>query len=120
MANTSMDIEYHGTTNEDLQKENVDVNLQLYSKYTIQNMQGKSVYAIAHPGNIYDAQAINFVRSAGYILGFTCVKSIDHKPNVTLTISRMPIYTDFENFKNRLSRIWEYPANYSNLHSVKY
>jgi peptidoglycan/xylan/chitin deacetylase (PgdA/CDA1 family) len=116
MVKAGMAIEDHGATHVDLKAENVDANLRkeiVNSKLVIEAMTGKKVYSIAYPGCVYDAQAFTFIKAAGYILGFSCGKSIDHKPGNYFSLSRIHVYNDLEDFKKRLSGIWEYPAGYS-------
>ena len=117
MADAGMIIDSHGRTHIDLTKE-TDTGV-LYSeivgsKSKLEGITGKTVNSFSYPGCAYNGQDLADVRSAGYLLAVSCGKSIDHKISGRLALSRMHIYNDMENFKKRLSGIFEYPSGYSN------
>jgi hypothetical protein len=58
---------------------------------------------------VADSQALGYVGSAGYKLGFSCGKSIDHRFSKRLTLSRLHAFNDMESFKKALSGILEAP-----------
>jgi peptidoglycan/xylan/chitin deacetylase (PgdA/CDA1 family) len=115
MADHGMSIESHSKTHIDLVKEtNPDILYDevVNSKYALQNMTGHTVIAFSYPGCVYNSSTIALDNQAGYKIAFSCAKSIDHKPGGRLAISRMHVYNDMEDFKKRLSGIWEIPVNY--------
>ncbi len=109
MSAAGMDIESHSKYHEDLAK--LDDDGILYdevtnSRYDLQARVNKTVIAIIYPGCTADGQAIAHVKSAGYSLGFSCGKTIDNRFSQRYTLNRMHVYSNFENFKQRLSGIW--------------
>lgn len=112
MANNGMVIDSHGSNHKDLKKENSQsvLNTEIVnSKSIIQGMTKKTVVSFSYPGCVFDEQSVKTVASAGYKFAVSCGKSIDHRPGAMFGMSRMHVYNDLENFKKRLSGIWEIP-----------
>lgn len=114
MVLNGMDIGSHSRTHQDLTKlSDEDAQSEIVgSKYDLESMSQSKVKAISYPGCVANQENINLARSAGYILGFTCGKKIDHWPSNYYTIQRVHIYSNMENFKQRLSGIVEYTIDY--------
>jgi peptidoglycan/xylan/chitin deacetylase (PgdA/CDA1 family) len=109
MSAAGMDIASHSKYHEDLAKLDDDGVLNdeiANSRYDLQARTGEPVIAIIYPGCTADGQAIGHVKAAGYSLGFTCGKSIDNRFSQRYILNRMHVYSNFENFKQRLSGIW--------------
>ena len=117
MSAAGMSIESHTENHIDLQKEaNYYVLTQeiLGSKNNIESITGIGVTSIAYPGCVTSSQSIGIVAISGYLMGFSCGKSIDHWFSHRYSLSRVHVFDDMENFKKLLSGIWEVPAGYSN------
>ena len=106
MSNAGMVIESHSATHIDLVKEN-DTN-RLYSeivgsRYTLRNNIGQEVITMCYPGCVADSKVYSYVSQAGYLLGTSCGKSIDHYFRNRLSLSRVHVFDDMDDFKNILS-----------------
>lgn len=106
MSNAGMVIESHSATHIDLVKEN-DTN-RLYSeivgsRYTLRNNIGQEVITMCYPGCVADSKVYSYVSQAGYLLGTSCGKSIDHYFKNRLSLSRVHVFDDMDDFKNILS-----------------
>lgn len=115
MSNNGMDIESHSRSHPDLVKLTDSTQLVQEiagSRQAINSLSNSSVIAISYPGCVANSTTLGYVRSAGYLLGFTCGKKIDHKFNSRLVIQRVHVYSNLENFKERLSGICNYTAVY--------
>ena len=111
MSDGGMDIQSHTETHPDLVKLN-DLN-RLYnevggSKSIIEGITGKPVIAIAYPGCVADTKTFNAVASYGYKLGFSCGKSIDHRYQYRLSLSRIHNTQDIDGLKKILSGIYPF------------
>jgi len=112
MANNGMVIDSHGANHKDLRKENSQSVLNaeiITSRSVLQSMTKKTVVSFSYPGCVFDDQSVKTVINAGYKFAVSCGKSIDHRPGAMYGMSRMHVYNHFENFKKRLSGIWEIP-----------
>lgn len=115
MAAAGMDIGSHSKTHTDLATLDDEGQLSdeiLKSKLTLQYMSGSSVSAISYPGCTADSETLKHVGSAGYLLAFTCGRGIDHRFGAHYVLQRVHIYSNMENFKQRLSGIVEYTSSY--------
>lgn len=115
MVAAGMDIESHSQTHDDLEKQEDGGKLTSEtsgSKAALTYMSGSDVISIAYPGCTADSKAIGYVKLAGYSLGFTCGKRIDHKYYGRYVIQRVHVYSNLENFKQRLSGICNYTQSF--------
>lgn len=106
MAREGMIIESHSATHIDLAKENSPERLYseiVGSRNTLKSVTGQPVITISYPGCVADSQAYPYVSQAGYLLGTSCGKSIDHYFKKRLSLSRVHVFNDMEDFKNLLS-----------------
>jgi len=116
MANHGMIIDPHGKTHMMLSK--VTDSGTLYqelvaSKINLQNVTGQISNSFCYPGCEYNGYVTSMLASNGYLLAFSCGKSIDHKLGSRLVLSRMHVYNDMQDFKSILSGKWYYPGGYS-------
>ncbi|MDD3661729.1 MAG: hypothetical protein PHG63_01560 [Candidatus Dojkabacteria bacterium] len=63
---------------------------------------GVQVCSIAYPGCVADGETFSAVSAAGYSLGFSCGRSIDHYGNSRLSLSRIHVDNELECFKRML------------------
>ena len=115
MAAAGMVIDSHTATHMDLTKisdEATFANEISGSRYALQAATGKQVVSIAYPGCVAKSKAIAWTQSSGYLLGFSCGKSIDHRLSQRFVLSRLHVYNNFDNFVRRLSGYYEIPASY--------
>ncbi len=106
MAKAGMIIESHSATHIDLAKENNPQRLYseiVGSRYTLRNATGQPVITISYPGCVADSQTYPYVSQAGYLLGVSCGKSIDHYFKKRLSLSRVHVFNSVENLKDILS-----------------
>jgi len=117
MANAGMIIDSHGRNHLDLTKVTNSDTLWseiVGSKQALQSITGHTIYSFTYAGCGYNGNVVGVVKSAGYLIAFSCGKSIDHKSSSRYALSRMHVYNDMEDFKKLLSGTWDYPASYSN------
>ena len=106
MGKKGMIIGSHSATHIDLVKEDDEQKLYseiVESRYTLQNGTGQDVIFIAYPGCVADSQVYPYVVQAGYLLGGSCGKSIDHYFKNRLSLSRVHVFSSLDNLKNILS-----------------
>ena len=116
MSDAGMVIDSHSSTHVDLaaiHSTELLTSELLNSRVTLENLTGKEVYSLAYPGCGTSSTVISVASSSGYSIGFSCGKSIDHTYGGRFFLSRMHVYNNFENFKKRLSGIYEWTADYS-------
>lgn len=112
MSDAGMIIDPHGKTHLLLSK--VTDSKLLYdeivnSKLIIQNITGKTSDSFCYPGCEYNGSVVSTIRNNGYLVAFSCGKSIDHKIGNRFVLSRMHVYDDISHFKNILSGVSYYP-----------
>jgi peptidoglycan/xylan/chitin deacetylase (PgdA/CDA1 family) len=115
MSDAGMVIDSHSVTHRDLSKIwDTDVlrNEIVESKSVIQSITGKTVTSFCYPGCVANTTGINLVAANGYLLAFSCGKSIDHYYDNRYTLSRLHVYDDLEQFKKILSGTLERPPGY--------
>jgi len=115
MSDAGMSIESHTENHIDLKRETNFFTLQKEisgSKGAIESVTGKTVYSIAYPGCVASSTATSLVVNSGYLLAFSCGKSIDHVFSHRYSLDRIYVFDDMENFKKILSGIWDVPAEY--------
>jgi peptidoglycan/xylan/chitin deacetylase (PgdA/CDA1 family) len=108
MANNGMIIDSHSATHIDLQKENNGDILYteiVGSRNRLKNITGQTVSSIAYPGCVADKEAYQYVGIAGYLLGTSCGRSIDHRISSRFSLSRVHVFNSLDNFKDLLSGI---------------
>ena len=106
MAREGMIIESHSATHIDLVEENNPDRLYseiVGSRYTLKAATGQPVITISYPGCVADSQVYEYVSQAGYLLGVSCGRSIDHHFSKRFSLSRVHVFDDMANFKNLLS-----------------
>ena len=113
MSNNGMTIDPHGKTHMLLSKITDPAVLYdelVVSKINIQNITGKTSISFCYPGCEYNGTVTSTLASNGYLLGFSCGESIDHRIGSRFVLSRMHVYNDMANFKSILSGVWYYPT----------
>ncbi len=106
MAKNGMIIDSHSSTHIDLAKENNQEKLSseiVGSRYTLQSATGQDVVSIAYPGCVADSDAYSYVAQAGYLIGGSCGRSIDHYYRGRLSLSRVHVFSSLDSLKNILS-----------------
>lgn len=108
MADSGMIIGSHSATHIDLIKINDIATLSyevVSSKSHLTARTGESVDTIAYPGCVADKEVFGQVTSAGYLIGTSCGREIDHYFSNRLYLSRVHVFTDMKRFINLLSGI---------------
>lgn len=117
MSDAGMIIDSHSENHIDLTNvtdPNV-LNIEIAgSKYVLKNITGEDVEAFCYPGCGYNKYTVAAIKSAGYLMAFTCGGKVDQSSRIMYALPRMHIYNDMTEFKQALSGIWQYPTNYSN------
>ncbi|MDX9739423.1 MAG: polysaccharide deacetylase family protein [Candidatus Dojkabacteria bacterium] len=106
MANSGMIIDSHTGTHPDLTKLYDPSKLSseiVGSRNTLIGATGQEVASIAYPGCVIDSKGYPYVKEAGYLLGVSCGRSIDHTLKNRLSLSRVHIFDSMENLKGLLS-----------------
>jgi peptidoglycan/xylan/chitin deacetylase (PgdA/CDA1 family) len=106
MGKNGMIIGSHSATHIDLVKEDDEQKLYseiVESRYSLQSGTGQDVIFISYPGCVADSQVYPYVIQAGYLLGGSCGKSIDHYFRNRLSLSRVHVFNNLDNLKNILS-----------------
>jgi len=115
MSDNGMSIESHTVSHGDLST-STDTGFLWYQtagdKQNIEAITGKQVSAITYPFCVANGTAISIINGAGFNLGFTCGKGIDHTLRRRYVLERVFIFSDLENFKKRITGNWEVPAGY--------
>lgn len=109
MSDNGMDIGSHSAHHPNLVKVSDPSQLSaeiVSSKYALQSATGKAVNAFAYPGCEWNSQILSYVSSAGYLLGFSCGKTIDNYSGYRLVLSRVHAFGDMDSFKNSLSGVY--------------
>lgn len=112
MVDAGMVIDPHGKTH--MLLKNVTDSDSLYqelvvSKISLESINGNDVYSFCYPGCEYNGSVTSTLANNGYLLAFTCGKSIDHKIGRRFSLERMHVYEDMEHFKSILSGVAYYP-----------
>lgn len=108
MSDNGMEIGSHTATHIDLTKEKSDTAIRneiFNSKGSLQYATDKTVYSIAYPGCVADTRSFEYTGSAGYLIGLSCGKGIDHTFRSRLSLSRVHVYNDMTSFIKLLSGI---------------
>ena len=98
----------HTSTHIDLAKENNSEKLYseiVGSRYFLKNTLNQDISSIAYPGCVIDSEGYPYVRQAGYLVGVSCGRSIDHTLNKRLTLSRVHVFSSLQSFIHILSGI---------------
>ena len=106
MARNGMIIESHSATHIDLVRENNQEKLYseiVGSRYSLKSGTGQDVISISYPGCVADSDVYSYVAQAGYLIGGSCGKSIDHYFKSRLSLSRVHVFSSMDNLKNILS-----------------
>lgn len=106
MAKAGMIIESHSATHINLAKENNPKKLNSEiagSRNSLRSATGQDVITICYPGCVADREAFSHASQAGYLLGVSCGKSIDHYFSKRLSLSRVHVFDSLSNFKSILS-----------------
>ncbi len=111
MAAAGMVIDSHTETHKDLRKiSNAELGSEISgSRSIIRAIVGQPVYSIAYPGCVVDSRGIGISAGSGYLLGFSCGSSIDHKYYKRFSLSRVHAYNDMPYFIKVLSGQWYIP-----------
>ncbi|MEI7578468.1 MAG: polysaccharide deacetylase family protein [bacterium] len=115
MADAGMEIGSHSKTHPDLSKISDDAKLTdeiINSRGMLQSWTGQDIYSIAYPGCTANSLNISYVTKAGYQVGFSCGKVIDHKYSQRYVLSRIHVYSNLDNFKKILSGLGEFTTEY--------
>jgi peptidoglycan/xylan/chitin deacetylase (PgdA/CDA1 family) len=108
MADNGMIIDSHSATHINLERERNPSNLEreiISSRNSLRNRTGQPVHSIAYPGCVAGRDAFNYVSKAGYLIGTSCGKSIDHKYSQRLYLSRLHVSNSLQSIKEILSGI---------------
>jgi len=113
MAKAGMVIDPHGKTH--MMLRNVTDGESLYqelvvSKNALQGISGQTVYSFCYPGCEYNGAVTSTLAANGYLLGFSCGRSVDHKLGGRFSLSRIHVYEDMNHFKSILSGVVYYPT----------
>ncbi len=106
MARNGMIIDSHSASHIDLAKENNQERLYseiVGSRYTLKSATGQDVFSIAYPGCVADSDAYSYVAQAGYLIGGSCGRSIDHYYSKRFSLSRTHVFNSLDSLKNILS-----------------
>jgi peptidoglycan/xylan/chitin deacetylase (PgdA/CDA1 family) len=106
MADNGMEIASHSATHPNFVnlKDLKQLDYEIYnSKSMLAARTGKPVYGIAYPGCVANAAVYSRVSKAGYLIGASCGRAIDHYLSKRLSLSRVHAYSDMISFKNLLS-----------------
>ena len=106
MAQAGMEIASHSATHPNFidLKDLDQLTYEIYSSKSILAARtGKPVYGIAYPGCVADSRVFSRVAGAGYLIGGSCGRSIDHYLSKRLSLSRVHAFGDMESFKKLLS-----------------
>ena len=115
MSQNGMLIDSHSATHPDLTKvtDIATLNYEIGgSKYALQSITGQTVFSFSYPGCAANDTVVQLTSGAGFLLGLSCGKSIDHYFGGRYGLSRMHVYNNMDNFKKILAGYWEVPANY--------
>ena len=108
MAQAGMEIASHSATHPNLVnlKDLEQLTYEIYSSKSILAARtGKPVYGIAYPGCVADSKVFSRVAGAGYLIGGSCGRSIDHYLSKRLSLARVHAYGDMKSFKKLLSGV---------------
>lgn len=111
MSENGMDIQSHTQTHPDLVKLYDSSRIQSEiggSKIELETRTGKSVIALAYPGCVADRKAYSAMSNNGYLLGFSCGKSIDHRFSSKYSIARVHNPYNVDDLKKILSGIYPF------------
>lgn len=106
MAQGGMIIESHSATHIDLAKETNSDRLYseiVGSRYALRSATGQEVITISYPGCVADKDVYPYVTQAGYLLGGSCGRGIDHYFSKRLSLQRVHVFDNVDNLKNILS-----------------
>lgn len=106
MAQAGMEIASHSATHPNFVnlKDLDQLTYEIYSSKSILAARtGKPVYGIAYPGCVADSRVFSRVAGAGYLIGGSCGRSIDHYLSKRLSLSRVHAFGDVKSFKKLLS-----------------
>ncbi len=106
MAQGGMVIESHSATHIDLAKETNASRLYseiVGSRYALRDATGQDVITISYPGCVADKEAYAYVSQAGYLLGGSCGRGIDHYYTKRFSLHRVHVFDSLDNLKNILS-----------------
>jgi len=108
MASEGMIIDSHSASHVDLTKLTDAPSLSaeiVGSRNTLRSAIGQDVVSIAYPGCVIDSKGYPYVHQAGYLIGVSCGRSIDHTLKNRLSLSRVHVFSSMENLKNLLSGV---------------
>lgn len=108
MSDAGMEIASHSATHPNLVnlKDLDQLTYEIYSSKTMLAARtDKPVYGIAYPGCVADSRVYSRVAGAGYLIGGSCGRSIDHYLRNRLSLSRVHAYGDMKSFKKLLSGV---------------
>lgn len=108
MSVAGMEIASHSATHPDFVslKDLDQLTYEIYSSKSILAARtGKPVYGIAYPGCVADSKVFSRVAGAGYLIGGSCGRSIDHYLSKRLSLSRVHAFGDMKSFKKLLSGV---------------
>jgi peptidoglycan/xylan/chitin deacetylase (PgdA/CDA1 family) len=106
MAQNGMIIESHSSTHIDLAKETNASRLYseiVGSRYALQGATGQDVITISYPGCVADKETYTYVSQAGYLLGGSCGRGIDHYYSKRLSLQRVHVFDSLDNLMGILS-----------------
>ncbi|HOR06009.1 MAG TPA: polysaccharide deacetylase family protein [Candidatus Dojkabacteria bacterium] len=108
MSDAGMEIASHSATHPNFVnlKDLDQLTYEIYaSKSMLAARTDKPVYGIAYPGCVADSRVYSRVAGAGYLIGASCGRSIDHYLRNRLSLARVHAYGDMESFKKLLSGV---------------
>lgn len=106
MARGGMIIDSHTSSHPDLRKVPANKNLRYQittSKKTLEHLTKQKVVSIAYPGCVADSRTFKIASAGGYLLGFSCGRTIYHKYSNRYYLSRVHVYSDMASFKRALT-----------------
>lgn len=106
MSKAGMEIASHSATHPNFinLKDLDQLTYEIYaSKSMLAARAGKPVYGIAYPGCAADSRVFSRVAGAGYLIGGSCGRSIDHYLSKRLSLSRVHAFGDMKSFVKLLS-----------------
>lgn len=106
MAKAGMEIASHSATHPNFinLKDLDQLTYEIYSsKSMLAARAGKPVYGIAYPGCVANDRVFSRVAGAGYLIGGSCGRSIDHYLSKRLSLSRVHAFGDMKSFIKLLS-----------------
>ena len=107
MVKDGMIVDSHTSTHRDLKKLQGTKNFKFQlvdSKEKLEKTTGQEIVSIAYPGCVADKRSFDIIKKNGYLLGFSCGRTIMHRYSRRFYLSRVHVYSDMERFKKALTK----------------